>query len=296
MKASPTPEMASEERKHRPAGKVILRSFKSFLAQDPFQLSAALSYYSLLSIAPLLLVLTGIFGLLIDEDWFRDQIVRQGTDLVGPSGGEMLTTVMNHSQESTTGLWSLLIGIGLTFIGATTVFAQLQSALNRMFDVVAQPRNAMSGFVRARLISFTVVLGVGFLMLISLFASAMITGLQEYAANWLEADLLWRIANIALTFGLLTFFIAMLFKYVPDVQLEWRDTWLGAATTAVLFSFGKFAIGLYLGNAGVGSAFGAAGSAVVFMAWIYYASLILFLGAAVTREIAGRAVPAEHAQ
>ena len=265
----------------------IAATTTSFFRQDPFQLAASLSYFSLLSMAPLLLVVTGVFGLLVDEQWFRNELLGQMRDLIGAEGADLLATALESTKARADGTLSLIIGFGLTFIGATTVFAQLQSALNKIFEVAPHPRNAISAFVRARLISFAIVLGVGFLMLVSLLATAMLAGVQAHAQEFVgEAGWIWQSLNFGVGFVLQTGFFAMLFKYVPDVELEWRDTLLGALTTAALFSIGRHGIGLYLGSAGVGSAYGAAGSAVVFMAWVYYASLILFVGGAITRAVA----------
>jgi membrane protein len=204
---------------------------------------------------------------------------------------------MENTERDDGGLWSLLIGSTLTLVGATTVFAQLQGALNQIFEVKAKPSSAVSAFIRARLISLGVVLGLGFLMLVSLLASAALSGAQAYAAaSFDDVGWFWSGLNIVLAFMVLTGFMAMLFKYVPDVSLAWRDTWIGAGTTALLFTLGKYAIGVYLGTASVGSAFGAAGSAVVFMVWIYYASLILFIGAEITSAIADDLHPAAFAR
>jgi membrane protein len=285
------------QRKHRTPWRIAARSVTTFLAGEPFQLAAALSYFSLLSLAPLLLVVTGIFGLMIDEAWFREQIVEQTRQLTGPAGADVLRDVIASTQDEEGGGFSLIMGIVLTFIGATTVFAQLQAALNRIFDVKAKARNAVTAFIRARLISFAVVVGVGFLMLVSLTISAVLSGLQRFAGQYVsDAGWIWQSINMIVAYGVLTVFIAMLFKFVPDVQLKWRDTWIGAATTAALFSVGKYVIGLYLGAASIGSTFGAAGSAVVFMVWIYYASLILFLGASITRVVAYRPKISEFAE
>ncbi len=271
---------------------VVTATALSFFRQDPFQLAASLSYFSLLSMAPLLLVVTGVFGLLVDEQWFRTELLEQMRSLIGVEGADLLATALESTDTRADGTLSLLIGFGLTFIGATTVFAQLQSALNKIFEVTPHPRNAISAFVRARLISFAVVLGVGFLMLVSLLATAMLAGIQTHAREFVgDAGWIWQSLNFAMGFLLQTWFIAMLFKYVPDVELQWRDTILGALTTAALFSIGRHAIGLYLGSTGVGSAYGAAGSAVVFMAWVYYASLILFVGGAITRAVAAEDRP-----
>ncbi len=258
-----------------------------FANSAPFQQAAALSYYTLLSMAPLLLVLTGLSGYLIGEQTVRRELIAQMQHLVGDDGADLMRTVFAHADQPERGIVPMILGVGLMLLGATTVFAQLQSALNRLWGVEATPRNALTGFVRARLISFAMVLGLGFLLLVSLVVSAVLVGLHDYLDRAVPGiTMLWSAINFLIPFALLTLLIALMFKFVPDVLIDWRDTWLGAALTALMFSVGKSAIGLYLGHSSVGSAYGAAGSAVVLMVWTYYASLILFFGAALTRTFA----------
>jgi len=190
----------------------------------------------------------------------------------------------------------MTVGIGLMLFGATTVFAELQTVLNRAWEVEAKPSQAMSGFVRARLISFAMVLGIGFLLLVSLVLTAAVAALQE---SFPTAGTALSVLDTVTSIAIVTVLLALLYEYVPDVHIAWRDTWIGALLTAALFTVGKFAIGLYLGRAGVGSAYGAAGSAVVLMVWVYYAGIIFFFGAVATKVIAERrgAVPqpSDHA-
>lgn len=287
--------------KLRELGSIALESVISFFDDNPFQLAAALSYYTLLSIAPLLLVLTGAAGLLLSETAVREALIEQVGDLVGAEGASLLRTVArNAAAANSSNVLSVSIGFALVLLGATTVFAQLQAALNRIWQVKATPSNAILGFLRARLTSLTVLLGLAFLLLVSLVFSAAVAGLQNYIERSLPgAAFLWTALNNMVSLGLLAGLLAMLFKYVPDVEISWRDTLAGALVTAILLTLGKHAIGLYLGQASVGSAYGAAGSAVVFMVWVYFASLILFLGAKITTVIARHrgtpVVPSKHA-
>ena len=270
-------------------GSIALDSLRSFFDDDTFQLAAALSYYTLLSIAPLLLVVIGAAGLLLGEEQVRDALVAQVRELVGDEGASLLQTVSRNAGTAHSNIVSMSIGFVLMLLGATTVFAQLQAALNKVWGVKAAPANAVFGFVRARLVSLTVVLGLAFLMLVSLLFTAAISGLQGYLEGFFPgAAIVWSVINVVISLGLVALLLAMLFRYVPDVQISWRDTLTGSLVTAILLTLGKYGIGLYLGRAGVGSAYGAAGSAVVFMVWVYYASLILFLGAEITKVIARR--------
>lgn len=282
------------------ARSIAAESLQNFFAGDNFQLAAALSYYTLLSIAPLLLVLTGAAGLLLGEDQVRAALVSQVRDLVGEEGAALLETVARNAGTQHSNTLSMATGFILMIFGATTVFAQLQAALNRVWGVKAAPSNAVLGFVRSRLVSLTVVLGLAFMLLVSLVFTAVISALQTYLESFLPgAAIMWTIANHAVSLTLVALLLAMLFRYVPDVEISWRDTVAGALVTAVLLTLGKHAIGVYLGRAGVGSAYGAAGSAVVFMVWVYFVSMILFLGAGITQVIARHRgtplVPSAHA-
>lgn len=269
--------------------KVAVDAGKSFAADEPFQLAASLSYYTLLSMAPLLLIVTGFAGFLLGQEEVQRELIEQMRALIGEDGASLMRTVIQNASSPDQGVWSMILGLALTILGATTVFAQLQTALNRIFGVEAAPRNAVMGFLWARLVAFSVVLSIGFLLLVTLILSAVLAALYRYMDHYLPgAPMLWQLLNEAVSLGLITVLIAALFKFVPNVHLAWRTTWVGAFATAVLFTVGKVLIGIYLGQASVGSAYGAAGSAVVLMVWVYYASLIIFFGAEITKVVAER--------
>lgn len=287
--------------KLKEAAAIAWESLHDFFAGDPFQLAAALSYYTLLSIAPLLLVIIGATGLLLGEDQVREALVEQVRQLVGNDGASLLRTVAQNVGTAHSNVTTMSVGFALMLLGATTVFAYLQKALNRIWGVEAAPSNAVLGFLRARLTSLAVVLGLVFLLLVSLFFSTAINALQGYIqALFPGSAAVVRVGNVLLSLALLTVLLAMLFRYVPDVEISWRDTVAGAIITAILLTAGKQAISLYLGQASVGSAYGAAGSAVVFMVWVYFVAMILFLGAKVTKVIARHRgsplVPSAHAR
>lgn len=287
--------------KLKEAASIAWEALRDFFAEDPFQLAAALSYYTLLSIAPLLLVIIGATGLLLGEDEVREALVEQVRLLVGNDGASLLRTVAQNVGTAHSNVATMSVGFALMLLGATTVFAYLQKALNRIWGVEAAPSNAVLGFMRARLTSLAVVLGLVFLLLVSLFFSTAINALQGYIeALFPGSAAIVRVGNILLSLALLALLLAMLFRYVPDVEISWRDTVAGAIITAILLTAGKQAISLYLGQASVGSAYGAAGSAVVFMVWVYFVAMILFLGAKVTKVIARHRgsplVPSAHAK
>lgn len=280
---------------------VLVESVKAFFAGEPFRLAAALSYYSLLSMAPLLLIVVGTAGFFFGEGAVREELIAQMRALTGEEGAALAQTVIANAERLERNPTSIVIGGALMLFGATTVFAQLQGALNRIWRVEAAPENAVLGFLRHRLLSFALILSLGFLLTVSLLASALLSALEAYVSTLgVASPVWWRWLNGGVSFGFLTLLVAMIFKYLPDAVIEWRDVWLGALVTALLLTGGKFLIGLYLGQASVGSVFGAAGSVVVFMVWVYYAALIFFLGAEITRVAARRrgerVRPAEHAR
>lgn len=280
---------------------VLKDSALAFYEDEPFRLAAALSYYSLLSMAPLLLVVIATAGAFFGHGAVRTEVVEQIRALTGPNGAALASTLIENAASIGGGVGSIVLGGGLMLFGATTVFAELQGALNHVWHVRSAPGNALLGFLRHRLLSFALILSIGFLLAVSLILSAVLAALQNYLNGLSIATVTaWQVLNAVVSFALFTALIAMIFKYLPDAIIHWRDVWLGAFITAVLFVGGKFLIGLYLGQAGIGSLFGAAGSVVIFMVWVYYAALIFFFGAEVTQAVArhrGRAVrPSEHAR
>ncbi len=266
-------------------------ALQGFGEDEPFRLAGALSFYTLLSMAPLLMVVTGFAGLLFGQRAVQGELVGQIEGLVGQEGAQAVETVLANVAPPQGAPLSMAIGVVLLLVGATTVFAQLQAALNHIWHVKASPRgNAIWSFIRTRLLSLGMVIVIGFLLLVSLVVSAALAAMHTYFTEMLPGGggLLWRLVDIALGLIVITGLIAVMFKYLPDVRIAWRDVWFGAAVTAVLFSLGRYAIGLYLGHAGIASAYGAAGSLVVLLLWIYYSSLIIFLGAEITQVWARR--------
>lgn len=258
-------------------------TISAYFAVSPFEHAAALSYYTLLSLAPLVLVLLGFGSHVFGEAAIRQHLLNEVGALVGSDGADVLNDIITNSQTRAHGTLATVVGGVLTLFGATTVFAALQSALNQIWGVQTDQHTALRHLLRARLQSFAMVLGTAFLLLTSLVLTASIAALQSALPI---TGMLWGGFDLIISILILTGVFAALFKYVPDVRIRWRDTWLGAAFTAVLFTFGKLGIGLYLGKASVGSVYGAAGSIVVFMVWVYYAALIFFFGAIATKMLA----------
>jgi membrane protein len=263
-------------------------SVQEFLAESPFQLAGALSFYTLLSLSPLVLVVVGVAGLVWSEDVVRAQLLVQMEQLVGRAGADTVGGVLNAAVDPAGSARSVAVGIATLLIGATAVFGQLQTALNHIWNVKAAPTHGMVwGLIRTRLLSLAIVLVLGFLLLVSLVASAVLAVLQRYLASALPggADV-WQVVNLIVSLAVVAVLIGAIFKVLPDARIEWHDVWCGAAVTAILFSIGKFLIGLYLGQAGFASSYGAAGSLVLFLVWIYYSSLIVLFGAQLTQTYA----------
>jgi membrane protein len=286
----------------RTAGGALWDAAQRMFEDDAFPLAAALAYYSLLSMAPLLLVVVSIAGTFFADGQVHAQLIEQMRNLVGDEGAELTRTVIEHTGSEERSAWSLAIGALLTFVGASTVFAQLQYALNRVWRVQSAPHKALiMTFIKQRILSFALVLSLGFLLMVSLVISAVLGTLHIYLdARVASAALFWSGLDLAISFTLATVLIAMMFKYLPDAEIEWRDTWQGALITAGLFIVGKQLIGLYLGQTTVASSFGAAASVVIFMIWVYYAGLILLFGAEITQAVSARrgaiVVPTENAK
>ena len=280
---------------------LLRETAREFHADRPMELAAAVSYYSLLSLAPIVLVTVAVMGLAFGREAVEGRIVLEMRGLVGESGAVVIQSVLSNASNPADGWISLAIGVVTLLIGATTVFVQLQDALNRIWDVEAHPKkNAIWTFIEERLLSLAMVLGVGFLLLVSLIVSSALSALGDwFGGSAATSPRLLQVVNTLLSLGVITLLFAMMFKFLPDAKVSWRHVWSGALTTAILFTVGKYLIGLYLGRASVGSAYGAAGSVVVVMVWVYYASLIFFFGAELThvksRRSLGTVVPTEHA-
>jgi len=257
-------------------------------------MGAALAYYALFSIAPLLVIVIAIAGFVFGAEAAQGAIVAQLEGLLGEEGATAVEGLLRSASEPGRGVVATIVGAVTLVIGATTVFAELQSALDRIWEVPSAERpSGLWSLLRQRLLSFGMILVLGFLMLVSLVLSAALAALGEwwgafFAAGW-EAVL--HAVNFSVSFGLATGLFAAIYKMMPRADIAWRDVWVGALVTALLFTIGKFLIGLYLGKSGVTSGFGAAGSMVVLLIWVYYSAQIFLLGAEFTWVYAHRRRP-----
>jgi membrane protein len=264
------------------------------------RLAAALAYYTAFSLAPILVIAIAVVGLVFDRQAAREQVVRQINSLAGPQGAELIDTMLNAAQDMGENMLATVFGVLALIFGASGVFGQLQDALNTMWEVAPKPQKGILGFIKKRFFSFTMVVGVGFLLLVSLAISAALSALSEWSVGLVpELEVVMQVINFVVSFLVITLLFALVFKYVPDAEIAWRDVWLGAGVTALLFTIGKLLIGLYLGNTDVTEGFGAAGALVVILLWVYYSAQISFFGAEFTQVYANaygsRVVPDEDA-
>ena len=264
-------------------------------------LAAALAYYTVFSITPLLVIAISIAGAVFGQEAAQGEIVQQINQLVGQQGAEVIETALANADRPKLSSIASIISIILLFVGASGVFAQLQQALNIVWNVKAKPDEGIWGFIRNRLLSFGMVLAIGFLLLVSLILSAMLSGIGKLEINLLPGlTAIWQVVNFALSFGSIALLFALIYKLLPDVRIRWKDVVVGSVITALLFTIGKFLIGLYLGRGSLGSAYGAAGSLIVFLAWVFYSAQILLFGAELTQVYArhyGRKIrPDSHAE
>jgi len=272
-----------------------------FFANKPFQLAAALSYYTLLSMAPLLLLLTGLAGLFFGEAAAREHVLRYVGTMVGAQEADVVRALMTQAGNHHAGVVSTIIGTAVLVIGATTVFAHLQTALNQIWDVqVAPDRSVIWRLLGSRLLALAVVLGMAFVLLVSMALSVALAGAEHYIAQFFPgAGIALRVIYALVSFAVVVGVIALLFKYVPDAEIAWREALVGALITGALFTVGKYALGVYLAHLRYSSA-GAAGSLILIVVWVYYSALILFLGAQTTQVYAcrfGREIrPKPHAR
>ena len=277
-------------------------TINEWVEAEPFQLAAALSYYTLFSLAPLLLIAIGVAGLVFGREAAQNQIVETLQGMIGQDSAKAVQEMIQASSEKPkTGLLSTVVGFVALLFGAGGVVGQLQTSLNRMWEVTPRPGQGIWGFLRQRFFSFAMVLAIGFLLLVSLVVTAVLSSFTSMLSSFLgDATFVAHAIDILVSFGFVTLLFALIYKYVPDVEIQWRDVWVGAALTSILFTIGKYLIGLYIGTSGVGSTFGAAGSLITILVWVYYSSLIFFLGAEFTRVYATQygsgVAPAENAQ
>ena len=273
-----------------------------WLEDQPFQLSSSLSYYTLFSLAPLLIITIAIAGFAFGRQAAQQEIVGTIQGMIGQQSAEAVQgMIQNASSQPKTGIIATVVGIVTLILGAGGVVGQLQTSLNTIWGVAPKPGQGIFGFLRQRFISFAMVSGIGFLLLVSLVVSAALSSLTRWIGTVFGgAQVIAHAFDVIVSFVLVTALFGIIYKFLPDVRIKWRDVWTGAALTSMLFTIGKFLIGLYLGHSAISSTYGAAGSIIAVLLWVYYSSLIFFLGAEFTQVYATQygsgVVPRENAE
>jgi len=279
---------------------LIKQTIKEWQEDEAPRMGASLAYYSLFSLAPLLVIVIAIVGFVYKGDTVG-QIQRQVQLLVGTDAARTIAVAIHNVGTFGHGIIATIVSFMVLGVGATGVFSELHTTMNKIWKVRRRNYGFVLGLLKDRFASFTMVLAIAFLLLVSMILSAVLSAVTAYFSDLLPgANFLWHIADLFTSFGVVTLLFALLFRYVPDEKVTWRDVWIGAVATALLFDFGKFLIGFYIGKSSLGSMFGAAGSVVVILAWVYYTSQLVFLGAEFTHVYAKHyrptAVAEEHHQ
>jgi membrane protein len=250
-----------------------------FFNDDAMTLAAALALYTVIALAPLVTVMLTVGGMAFG-DRAADEFVRQTERLVGASGGEAIRGIVENSDQPAAGALQAIIGFIVLLVSASAVFAQLQASLNRVWNVVQKPGLGILHMIRTRLFSMALVASLGFLLMVSLGVSAALSALGSYFQTLApQMEALLYVVNFVVSVGVTTVLFTAVFKYIPDVEISWGDVWVGGFMTALLFNIGQIGLGIYLGNSSTAAAYGAAGSFMVLILWLYYSTLILFFGA-----------------
>ena len=267
--------------------KLLKETSDAWMEDNALRLSAALAYYSIFSIAPLLVISISIAGLVLGEDAVRGQLTEQLQGTIGRQAAEAVQTMVQSASKRSDGWLGASVGFATLMLGASGVFGQLKDALNTIWEVKARGGAGVGGFLRARLLNFGMVLVIGFLLLTSLLLTTAFAALSGYFEKLVGVPVFFGVlVGLGVSISLDTVLFAFIFKVLPDAEIEWRNVWTGAAGTALLFELGKFGLGIYLGRESTASSFGAAGSVVLLLLWVYYASAILMFGAEFTRAYA----------
>ncbi|MES2537697.1 MAG: YihY/virulence factor BrkB family protein [Pseudomonadota bacterium] len=263
---------------------ILIKAAGSSWIDDYAQsMGAALAYYTMFSIAPLLLIVISIAGMIFGVEAARGEIVGQLEGLMGPQGAAAVQGLLESVNKPAESFTATLIGGVLLMIGATTVFGELQDALDRIWRAPKRNKGGLWSLLRARLLSFGMIMGIGFLLMVSLVVSAALAALSKvWGPMFADWEILANVINFLISFAFTTTVFAMIYKIMPRAKVDWADVWIGAAVTALLFTIGKFLIGLYIGKSGVTSGFGAAGSLIVVLVWVYYSAQIFLMGAEFT--------------
>lgn len=266
---------------------LLRETFDKWNDHQAIRLSAAVAFYTLLSIAPLLIFATAVVALFLNQEAAQASLISEANALLGFRGGELVRNLLLNVHQKSSGVFPSVIALITVLFGASGVFSELRDALNTIWDAKPKGPTGWKGIVIGRLFSFGMVLSVGFLLLVSLILSTALSFAGKYLGSFVPVPTaLLQVANFVFSFATVTLLFGLIFKFVPAVKITWREVGVGAVGTALLFTLGKFLLGLYLGKASMGSAYGAAGSVVALIVWVYYSAQIFFFGAEFTRVYA----------
>lgn len=269
---------------------LLKETYKEWKQDDPFQLSAALSYYAVFSLPGLLLIVISVAGFIFGEEAVQGEISAQISSMIGAEAAHSVEAMISNVHQNESSLWATMIGVATLIFGATGVFYHLQQTLNQIWKVEVKKEEGIKKLLLDRLTSFSVILAIGFLLLVSLVLTAALAALSGYIRENLPDYLIYvfYVIEFLVSYGIITLLFATIYKVLPDVKIQWKTVWIGALVTAALFVIGKFALGIYFGKTDPGSAYGAAGSLILILLWVSYSCLILFFGAEFTQIYARR--------
>jgi membrane protein len=272
----------------KPLWDILRKSFLKYKKDDPIKLAGTTAYFTIFAIAPILIIIISLAGLVISEERIAEKIFTEINRLIGSEGTEFIKGLVENFQSRDKSLTGTLVGFAIFIFTSTTFFSVLQKSLNFIWRVRAKPRNNFLRALLDRLLSFGLILSIGFIMMVSLLIDASLSFLKDFLERYIDDYTLYiiRPINFVVSFAIITLIFAIIYKYLPDTKLKWRVTWVGALITAVLFTLGKYLIGWVLGSTNLNVMYGAAGSIVIFVLWVFYSSIIFFFGAEITQQFA----------
>lgn len=265
--------------------RMIKDAVQAFVDDNAIKLAASLSYYTIFSLPPMLIIIISLTGFFFGEDAVAGQLFYQINELVGDEAALQIQEAVAYIQIQETGFWATVVGIVVLLVTASTAFAEMQSSMNFIWGIQPKPDKSLHAFIKNRLISFAMIASLGFLLMVSLVAHTLISVLYRFLSDILPPEILvlFNLSNEVMVFVIISLLFTFIFKVLPDAKIKYRDAFVGACFTTILFLLGKYAIGLYLGSSGVASVYGAAGSVIVILAWVYYSAIILYFGAEFTK-------------
>lgn len=284
---APAPEPVNRRSPLRPVWDLLSETYQKWRKDNAQTLGAALAFYTTFSLAPLLIIVIAIFGVILGKETVQAEILRRAQELIGTQGADAVRMMIKAAYRPGSGLTATIIGILVIVIGSTSALVMLKQALNIMWGAKPDPKASVWNLVKGRILSFVMILVIGLLMLLSLIVTVALSFVTAFLQNWVPVPVFSiQMAHWGLSFLLVTLLFAMVFKILPDVKIAWSDVWVGSIFTAILFNLGTFLFGLYLARSSISSAYGAASSLAIILMWVYYSAQVLFIGAELTQVYA----------